>query len=349
MHLAAGELGPLAAWLLRRRISRDPALAREWQEIQTLWRDMKSLQTMDARPHWADPTGSAAASDRSEQSRKGIAVLLTPRIAIAACSIVSLALGGTVIASRYHLFSPVPVMGRQNCQVVLRNPGQVKLFDANGQFLGSYDKTTETAPSRISPNRGLVADLYVDDYQTVVEGHGLQPVRDVGGKLIGYAELIPYSIATRAAEEAQPAPMAQVSVAASAKPAPTRSASHLHESLVTNGWNTAFGLLSDYNGNYGWQFTGVGSVRLHLTSGKIISRATASPLSKERRSQLRHELTDAEFSARVGSGNRDNPSVPVFNITIDKKLYEFGGYTTEKFQLPDGTTLVVDVLPLDQS
>lgn len=48
--LAAGELGGLAAWRVRRHLAHCSECAREWEQVQALWRELKVTATADLPP-----------------------------------------------------------------------------------------------------------------------------------------------------------------------------------------------------------------------------------------------------------------------------------------------------------
>jgi hypothetical protein len=181
VHLAAGELGPLDAWRLRRRIARDPELAREWGEVKALWKDMKLLRT--ATPHVIRPDRPALLVAAPTLTLGGIT--MKRRTVIAAFVTVLFAVTGAVAARQWMNFGPSAAIGdRQGRLWHLSGNfrGKVTIYDAAGKMAGRYRNDSG------DPETGV---LKVDVAGTHAElpGSGKYPILNKDGVLLGTLEL----------------------------------------------------------------------------------------------------------------------------------------------------------------
>lgn len=244
---------------------------------------------------------------------------MTSRTVLATCSVMPLTLAGAIIAAQFNR-PPVPQAASPAAtayRIDIRFRGRVQLYDTNSRPIAVYRSgAAETQRPAPGGKNQLAAYLSSSTFSRILRGTKRQPLYDANGELTGYTELIP---ATRALPE------------------------YSVQSGGINGWNKAFGYFDTGNKRLDWSFTGVGQVRFrYAENDKPLWRGTAHTLSKTRRAELWNELTPREFSVQVGDATTTGPDL---TLTEGVTSTHITGYTSAKATLPDGTPILIDVLP----
>lgn len=190
VHLAAGELGPLASWRLRRQIARDPELGREWKQVHRLWGDLQTLQRAPVpstvRPVWPFPRAERLSAPPFILG----GIIMKRRTVFAALALVLLLVSGAVAGRQWLQFTPnFSVSDTQGHLWFVKTKfrGKVTLLDAQerkiGQFLNDYPLS--------DPTSGTVHLTYAHRLQADFKGEGRHEVYEEDGSLLGYVELSP--------------------------------------------------------------------------------------------------------------------------------------------------------------
>lgn len=240
---------------------------------------------------------------------------MTSRTVLAACCVMPLTLIGALITAKFNHLSP-PQTATNSYNLDIRFRGRVYLYDTNNRNIALYRNDTYTqAPP---PNRKAVFIAYLSTgtFNRVLRGTKRQPLYDATGELIGYTQLVPVTRST---------------------PKYTLQSGGVH------GWNKAFGYFDNGQNRLDWNFAGVGQVRFrYAENDKPLWRGTAHTLSKTRRAELWEELSPREFAVQVGEEAKGAPDL---TLTINTITTHITGYTSGKATLPDGTPILIDVLP----
>lgn len=182
--LVTGQLGPLAAWRLRRRIARDPALAREFTEIQQMQADLRSL----ARQNSSRPAQSPATTWT-------IGGLTMKRRAVLAASLLTIfAITGGAVASRYWS-KPAA-----DASCTMRG-WDIDSWYFHGQFRGNATVVSPKGnyvnklPLNGSSSSASIRVIYSMNKREVAQadlsGMGKHSIRDRSGNLLGSIILSP--------------------------------------------------------------------------------------------------------------------------------------------------------------
>lgn len=185
VHLAAGELGPVAAWRLRRQIARDPDLAREWQEVRQVWTDLGQLRSPvvpSRRPEWPE-----------RRSAHGVKAPRLLRRAILAVGLIGLVSITGAVAARFWT---------DWITETAFSDAHGRIWHLSGNYLGKTQvldeagRVTNEWTTEEGDPRG-VRVVKVDGFRREFRGPGRHEFRDGRGKLLGYVRLAETSDADR--------------------------------------------------------------------------------------------------------------------------------------------------------
>jgi len=184
VHLAAGELGPIASWWLRRQIAADANLAQEWEEVRQLWSGLGQLR---------DPVAPARLPEWPRSELRAVAAARSPRRAVLAVGVTALLAVTGAVASRFwsdwiSQTSFTDARGRV-WRLSGSYQGKTEVLDETGRVTGEWS-TDEGNPqgTRIVQVEGIRREL---------RELGRHEVRDGAGRLLGYVKLSGISDAER--------------------------------------------------------------------------------------------------------------------------------------------------------
>jgi len=186
--LATGQLSPLAAWRLRRRIAADPDLSREWEDIRQLRQDLRYL----VREQQALQPARPVAPQSSVPIYRLGGITMKRRTVLAATAASLLLMTGAFAAHRWldtsAAFSFTDANHR-NWTIHTGIAGKIHFIDAQGQ----------DSPSELVSEGGFPASDTVrlacntKGIDVTLHGYGRHAIRSANGDLIGYLEVSPLS------------------------------------------------------------------------------------------------------------------------------------------------------------
>lgn len=335
--LVAGQLSPFAAWRLRRKIATSPVLSRELAEYEALYADLRSLQTEDVTrtaPKWENASIPTQHSKSSAFWTFGRITMNRRTVLAATISLCLLCVSGGYAAVRY-LYDPFTGMDtgdRTTWKVKEHNfRGQVKFFSAKGEFKGSVGSDGFVG----SP---VVATVDVGTETFVVAGEGRHELRSkTSGKIVGSVELVAETQAERNAFWKRHDHEMGIE-------------QRLHMSYgAKDGYGQCIGYFGDEPNRVTWKLSG-SNVRVLFfdeITGKQVYSGTAGPLNDAIRAEMKQTLSPESYAATVSP--IPVPSDPRFSwITPDGKQHDFMTFRSYPMTLPDGTKLLVQIVPGDK-
>ena len=182
--LATGQLGPLAAWRLRRHIARDPALAREFAEIRQLHDDLQMLV--------GEKKQLAARRPISPMTWTIGGLTMKRRVVLAAAAALTCATVTGAVAAR-HFLDMTPHAAFTDSQGRLWDirtnlPGTIRLFNTEGRQIGQM--TTDGGSPRGSD---IVLVSCAGQQDQTLHGYGKHLLRSRTGAILGSLNVSPLS------------------------------------------------------------------------------------------------------------------------------------------------------------
>ncbi len=189
--LVSGQLSPWNAWLLRRRIARNPQYTREWSQLQDMHADLRRLAVVNSVNTHGNRSIPSALS--SPTVRIG-GIVMKKRTAVVAATLLTLFAVTGAIAARH--FAP----REGDCGF----PGADRDFDwwyFHGTFRGRATvldpkgQAINTIAVNGSAEDGTVLVKFSRHSKEVAhdtfQGMGRHAIHDAAGKLVGYVDLSP--------------------------------------------------------------------------------------------------------------------------------------------------------------
>lgn len=327
-ELATGDLNVLEAWRVRRHLARCPECANDFEQVTALFADLRALPVPEpVRPAPVWPISTTRAAAAAPTWNLG-GFVMKRRTVLAATAFVFASLTGAV-AARQFFFDPFQNFGDRAGHVWGATGdfrGQVKLFSVNNEPLGSYGSDDGEMPG--TPT----ARVTVDGETYTVRGVGRHAISGTGGRLLGYAELVPETVEerTRGWEEHDK----QLGIE-----------ERLHTSYGSDdGYGKAFGFIGEKVNRLEWKLSGIAEARFRKAdNGHVVMRGMALNVSPEIRKQLRSELPPAMYQNAVAN---EVPKVPHFAWTQNGITQRYVGFGTVNLTLHDGTHLSVEIVPV---
>jgi hypothetical protein len=185
--LAAGQLSPLAGWRLRRRIARDPSLAREWANIQQLRADLRFLVSSGRIASVESPTASSPVPTLTLGG-----IVMKRRTVFAALAVCLFSVIGAVAGRRYldNVMSAT-FTDQSHTDWTLRTTlaAKIQLVDRDGQPDSGHHWES---PGGYPPSDAIELTSHKTG-KIVFHGYGRHTVRATSGDLLGYVDVTPFT------------------------------------------------------------------------------------------------------------------------------------------------------------
>lgn len=344
--LLTGQLSPLAAWRLRRRIARSPELKRELAETQSLIADLQAFRS--ERPLRFPPDWSRAGS-ADMPARKTFA-MNKPAVFAATAALCLLLVTGGSAAVRY-LFPPLSGLDAGNgatWSADLDFRGEAKFRDAKGVDRGtvSFDGGSTSVefdpqgsptgtPKTMVRTNPVSAQIKIGSETFPVSGAGRHELRTPSGVLLGTVELVPQSKGGREAWRKK-------------YDAQNGIVEKLHCSYgARDGFGRAIGYFGDGDKRVTWEVWGenVTVQFFSVATGNRVYQAQSFPVDDAVRAEQKRELSPEIYAATVADTLPPAPTFTYRRGSEPARTAKMGEVIT--VQIPDGTVLRVRLVTVD--